>query len=43
MKKGIDGIISKKHNHRQHKFTNDIEKKIIQISPPSNPRKDLMV
>ncbi len=24
--KGIDGIISKKHNHKQHKFNNDIEK-----------------
>ncbi len=30
--KGIDGIISKKHNHKQHKFDNDIEKKIVDIS-----------
>jgi hypothetical protein len=43
MKKGIDGIISKKHNHKQHKFTNVIEKKIIHITSPSNPKKDLMV
>ena len=25
--KGIDGILSKKHNHKQHKFDDDIEKK----------------
>ena len=30
--KGIDGIISKKHNHKQHKFDNDIEKKIVDIA-----------
>ena len=23
--KGIDGIISKKHNNNQHKFTDDME------------------
>ena len=30
--KGIDGIISKKHNHKQHKFDNDMEKNIVDIS-----------
>ena len=35
--KGIDGIISKKHNHKQHKFDNNIEKKIVDIAS-SNPR-----
>ena len=35
--KGIDGIISKKHNHKQHKFDDDIEKKIVDITS-SNPR-----
>ncbi len=34
---GIDGIISKKHNHKQHKFDNDMEKKIVDIAS-SNPR-----
>lgn len=37
--KGIDGIISKKHNHKEHKFDNDIEKQILGIAS-SNPRKD---
>jgi transposase len=37
--KGIDGIISKKHNHKQHKFDNNIEEKIVNISS-SNPRDD---
>ncbi|HXS60521.1 MAG TPA: helix-turn-helix domain-containing protein [Candidatus Sulfopaludibacter sp.] len=35
--KGIDGIISKKHNHKQHKFDDDIEKKIVDIAS-ANPR-----
>jgi transposase len=35
--KGIDGIISKKHNHKQHKFDNAIEKQIVDIAS-SNPR-----
>ena len=35
--KGIDGIISKKHTHKQHKFDNDIEKQIVDIAS-SNPR-----
>src|SRR5207245_10156932 len=35
--KGIDSIISKKHNHKQHKFDNDIEKQIVDITP-ANPR-----
>jgi transposase len=35
--KGIDGIISKKHTHKQHKFDNNIEKKIVDIAS-SNPR-----
>ena len=35
--KGIDGIISKKHNHKQHKFTNDLEKQIVDIAS-ANPR-----
>ena len=35
--KGIDGIISKKHNHKQHKFTDDIEKQIVDTAS-SNPR-----
>ena len=29
--KGIDGIISKKHNHKQYKFDNAIEKQIVDI------------
>jgi len=29
--KGIDGIISKKHNHKQYKFDNNMEKKIVDI------------
>ncbi len=37
--KGIDGIISKKHNHKQYKFNDDIEKKIVDIAS-SNPRDD---
>ncbi len=35
--KGIDGIISKKHNHKQHKFTDDIQKKIVDMAS-ANPR-----
>ena len=35
--KGIDGIISKKHNHKQHKFDNNIEKQIVDIAS-SHPR-----
>ena len=35
--KGIDGIISKKHNHKQHKFDDEIEKKIADIAS-ANPR-----
>ncbi len=35
--KGIDGIISKKHNHKQHKFTDNIEKQIVDIAS-ANPR-----
>ena len=35
--KGIDGIISKKHNHKQHKFDNDLEKQIVDITS-ANPR-----
>ena len=35
--KGIDGIISKKHNHKQHKFDNDLEKQIVDITT-ANPR-----
>ena len=35
--KGIDGIISKKHNHKQHKFDDVIEKQIVDIAS-SNPR-----
>ena len=35
--KGIDGIISKKHNHKKYKFDDDIEKKIVDITS-SNPR-----
>jgi transposase len=37
--KGIDGIMSKKHNHKQHKFTDEIEKQIVQIASAS-PRTD---
>ncbi len=37
--KGIDGIISKKHNHKQHKFNDVIEKQIVDIAS-SNPRTD---
>src|SRR6476620_10031708 len=35
--KGIDGIISKKHNHKQYKFDKDIEEKIVDIAS-LNPR-----
>ena len=36
--KGIDGIISKKqHNHKQHKFDNNIEKQLVDITS-ANPR-----
>jgi transposase len=35
--KGIDGIMSKKHDHKQYKFDDDIEKKIVDITS-SNPR-----
>jgi transposase len=36
--KGIDGIISKKqYNHKQHKFDDDIEKQIVDITS-TNPR-----
>jgi transposase len=34
---GIDGITSKKHNYKQHKFTNDLEKQIVDIAS-ANPR-----
>ncbi len=37
--KGIDGIISKKHDHKQYKFDDDIEKQIVDIAS-SNPRAD---
>jgi transposase len=33
----FDGITSKKHNHKQHKFTNDLEKQIVDIAS-ANPR-----
>ena len=36
---GIDGIISKKHSHKQYKFNDDTEKKIVTIAS-SNPRDD---
>ena len=36
---GIDGIISKKHNHKQYKFDNNTEKKIVDMAS-SNPRYD---
>jgi transposase len=35
---GIDGIISKKHNHPAQKITDDIERKIVDIAS-TNPRK----
>ena len=35
--KGIGGIISKKHNHKQHKFIDEIEKQIVDITS-ANPR-----
>jgi transposase len=35
--KGIGSIISKKHNHKQHKFTDEIEKQIVDITS-ANPR-----
>jgi transposase len=35
--KGIDGIILKKYSHKQHKFDDDIEKKIVDIAS-LNPR-----
>ncbi len=35
--KGIDGITSKKYDHKQYKFDDDIEKKIVDIGS-SNPR-----
>ena len=35
--KGIDGIVSEKHDHKQYKFDGVIEKKIVDITS-SNPR-----
>src|SRR5215212_4681023 len=35
--KGIDGITLKKHTHKQHKFDNNLEEKIVDIAS-SNPR-----
>jgi transposase len=35
--KGIDGIISKKHSHKQHKFYNNIVIQIVDITS-ANPR-----
>src|SRR3954470_8424090 len=35
--KGIDGIMLKKHTHKQHKFDNNLEEKIVDIAS-SNPR-----
>jgi transposase len=32
IEKGIDSIISKKHSHKQHKFTNDLEKQIVDLA-----------
>src|SRR4051812_45529411 len=37
--KGIDGITLKKHTHKQHKFDNNLEEKIVDIAS-SNPRDD---
>ena len=37
--KGIDGIISKKHNHKQYKFDDIVERKIVDIAS-SNPKVD---
>ena len=37
--KGLDGIISKIHEHKSFKITNDIEKKIVEIAT-KNPRKE---
>ena len=36
---GTDGIMSKKHNHKQHKFDDNMEKQIVQIASAS-PRTD---
>jgi hypothetical protein len=38
--KGIDDIMSKKYDHKQYKFDNDMKKKIVDITS-SNP--NLMV
>jgi transposase-like protein len=35
---GIDGIVSRKHNHTAPKITDDIEKEIVRIAS-TNPRK----
>lgn len=37
--KGLDGIVSKIHEHKSFKITNDIEKKIVEIAT-KNPRKE---
>jgi len=37
--KGIDGIMLKKHTHKQHKFDNNLEEKIVDIAS-SNPKDD---
>ena len=39
--KRINGIISKKHNHKQHRFDNAIEKQIVNIAS-SHPRTALI-
>ena len=36
---GLKGIESRKHNHKQYKFTIDIEKEIVRVAS-SNPRKN---
>jgi transposase len=36
--KGIDGIILKKHRHKQHKFDNDLEKQIVEDIASLHPR-----
>ena len=38
MKKGIDGIVSRKHVQNAHKITEDIERKIVEIAT-NDPQK----
>ena len=35
---GTDGVTSKKRNHKQHRFTDEMEKKMADMAASANPR-----